>query len=318
MSRVHPSISAPAAPRTCAAVESSSPHGAMRVRIGAGEHRDLVARQTVDQRDLQLIGIGAGLVVVDLHELRGARAADHYARLVERADARGQRLIHHARGIEAVGEHGGEEPRADVGQRIRHASLLDWQFGGQLAISPHASSKHTHSGINDETPHLPCWSRRLARHAGHRADRMAARPDDQHHRAVSGRRRERRDGAPCRPGAAGQARRDRRGGEPPRRQRKIGTTAVLNAAPDGYTLLASAFNHIILNHAVKGVTLRSADGFRDHRPHGARAAADGDGAEAGRKRPLPKLSPPRKPRRTTGPSRSRRSARRAISRPSTS
>jgi tripartite-type tricarboxylate transporter receptor subunit TctC len=34
----------------------------------------------------------------------------------------------------------------------------------------------------------------------------------------------------------------------------IGTTAVFNAAPDGYTLLASAFNHIILNHAVKGVT----------------------------------------------------------------
>jgi tripartite-type tricarboxylate transporter receptor subunit TctC len=33
----------------------------------------------------------------------------------------------------------------------------------------------------------------------------------------------------------------------------IGTTAVLNAPPDGYTLLASAFNHIILNHAVKGV-----------------------------------------------------------------
>ena len=58
----------------------------------------------------------------------------------------------------------------------------------------------------------------------------------------------------------------------------IGTTAVLNAAPDGYTLLASAFNHIILNHAVKGVTFRSADGFRDHRPNGARAAADGDGA----------------------------------------
>jgi tripartite-type tricarboxylate transporter receptor subunit TctC len=34
----------------------------------------------------------------------------------------------------------------------------------------------------------------------------------------------------------------------------IGTTAVLNAAPDGYTLLASAFNHIILNHVVKAVT----------------------------------------------------------------
>src|SRR5690349_9485597 len=34
----------------------------------------------------------------------------------------------------------------------------------------------------------------------------------------------------------------------------IGTTAVLNAAPDGYTLLASAFNHIILNHAVKAAT----------------------------------------------------------------
>jgi len=33
----------------------------------------------------------------------------------------------------------------------------------------------------------------------------------------------------------------------------IGTTAVLNAAPDGYTILASAFNHIIMNHAVKGV-----------------------------------------------------------------
>src|SRR6478672_489918 len=34
----------------------------------------------------------------------------------------------------------------------------------------------------------------------------------------------------------------------------IGTSAVLNAAPDGYTLLASAFNHIILNHVVKAVT----------------------------------------------------------------
>jgi tripartite-type tricarboxylate transporter receptor subunit TctC len=34
----------------------------------------------------------------------------------------------------------------------------------------------------------------------------------------------------------------------------IGTTAVLNAPADGYTLLASAFNHIIMNHAVKGVS----------------------------------------------------------------
>jgi len=34
----------------------------------------------------------------------------------------------------------------------------------------------------------------------------------------------------------------------------IGTTMVLNAAPDGYTLLASAFNHIVMNHVVKGVT----------------------------------------------------------------
>ena len=34
----------------------------------------------------------------------------------------------------------------------------------------------------------------------------------------------------------------------------IGTTAVLQAPPDGYTLLASAFNHIVLNHVVRGVT----------------------------------------------------------------
>jgi tripartite-type tricarboxylate transporter receptor subunit TctC len=34
----------------------------------------------------------------------------------------------------------------------------------------------------------------------------------------------------------------------------IGTTAMLNAPPDGYTLLASTFHHIILNHAVKGAT----------------------------------------------------------------
>ena len=33
MSRVQPSISAPAAPRTCAAVESNSPHGAMRAGL---------------------------------------------------------------------------------------------------------------------------------------------------------------------------------------------------------------------------------------------------------------------------------------------
>lgn len=34
----------------------------------------------------------------------------------------------------------------------------------------------------------------------------------------------------------------------------VGTTAVLRAPPDGYTLLASAFNHIVLNHVVRGVT----------------------------------------------------------------
>jgi tripartite-type tricarboxylate transporter receptor subunit TctC len=34
----------------------------------------------------------------------------------------------------------------------------------------------------------------------------------------------------------------------------IGTFAVFNAPPDGYTLLASAFNHIILNHVVKAVS----------------------------------------------------------------
>src|SRR5207302_2043657 len=39
-----------------------------------------------------------------------------------------------------------------------------------------------------------------------------------------------------------------------RRTFLLGAAATLAAAPDGYTLLASAFNHIILNHAVKGVT----------------------------------------------------------------
>jgi tripartite-type tricarboxylate transporter receptor subunit TctC len=34
----------------------------------------------------------------------------------------------------------------------------------------------------------------------------------------------------------------------------IGTMAVLQAPPDGYTLLASAFNHTIMNHAVRGAT----------------------------------------------------------------
>jgi tripartite-type tricarboxylate transporter receptor subunit TctC len=34
----------------------------------------------------------------------------------------------------------------------------------------------------------------------------------------------------------------------------IGTLAVLQAPPDGYTLLASAFNHTIMNHAVRGAT----------------------------------------------------------------
>ena len=56
-------------------------------------------------------------------------------------------------------------------------------------------------------------------------------------------------GSPGGEGGGGGQRNVRRG-----RQCSIGTTAVLNAAPEGYTLLASAFNHIILNHAVKGVT----------------------------------------------------------------
>ena len=34
----------------------------------------------------------------------------------------------------------------------------------------------------------------------------------------------------------------------------IGTLAVLTAPPDGYTLLASAFNHILLNHVLPNVT----------------------------------------------------------------
>ncbi|WP_201159337.1 Bug family tripartite tricarboxylate transporter substrate binding protein [Rhodoplanes elegans] len=34
----------------------------------------------------------------------------------------------------------------------------------------------------------------------------------------------------------------------------IGTTAVLHSPPDGYTLLASAFNHIVLNLVVSGVS----------------------------------------------------------------
>jgi tripartite-type tricarboxylate transporter receptor subunit TctC len=34
----------------------------------------------------------------------------------------------------------------------------------------------------------------------------------------------------------------------------VGTLAVLQAPPDGYTLLASAFNHTIMNHAVRGAT----------------------------------------------------------------
>lgn len=34
----------------------------------------------------------------------------------------------------------------------------------------------------------------------------------------------------------------------------IGTTAVLNSTPDGYTFLASAFNHIVMNMVVRGVT----------------------------------------------------------------
>jgi tripartite-type tricarboxylate transporter receptor subunit TctC len=34
----------------------------------------------------------------------------------------------------------------------------------------------------------------------------------------------------------------------------IGTSAVLQAKPDGYTLLASAFNHIVLNLVVRGVS----------------------------------------------------------------
>src|ERR1043165_3774513 len=66
----------------------------------------------------------------------------------------------------------------------------------------------------------------------------------------------------------------------------IGTTAVLNAAPDGYTLLASAFNHIILNHAVKGVTF---DPQADFETIGRTARA-----------PLLMVMAPKMPQRTLG------------------
>jgi tripartite-type tricarboxylate transporter receptor subunit TctC len=59
----------------------------------------------------------------------------------------------------------------------------------------------------------------------------------------------------------------------------IGTTAVLNAAPDGYTILASAFNHIIMNHAVKGVSFDPQADFETIGRTAARAAADGDVTE---------------------------------------
>ena len=74
MSRVQPSISAPAAPRTCAAVESNSPHGAMRAGLEQANTGISSLREAVDQRDLQLVGIGARLVMIDFHELRGAGA----------------------------------------------------------------------------------------------------------------------------------------------------------------------------------------------------------------------------------------------------
>ena len=113
----------------------------MRAGIGAGKHRNLVARETVDQRDFQLVRIGARLVVIDLHELRGARAADHHACLVERADARRERLIHRA------GRHRGSRRarrrRGGGGCRRGKRALRvpGWQFSGQLAISRPASSK---------------------------------------------------------------------------------------------------------------------------------------------------------------------------------
>ena len=59
MSRVQPSISAPAAPRTLGGRrEQLAPRRDPR-RIRAGEHRDFVCRQTVDQRDFQLVRIAA-------------------------------------------------------------------------------------------------------------------------------------------------------------------------------------------------------------------------------------------------------------------
>jgi len=91
--------------------------------IGAGEHGDLVGLQAVDECDLKLVRVGAGLVVIDLHEGGGTRATDHDARLVERSDARGQRLMHEADRVEAVGQHGNE-------QLFAHGSEGDGGHGG--------------------------------------------------------------------------------------------------------------------------------------------------------------------------------------------
>src|SRR4029434_5703284 len=66
----------------------------------------------------------------------------------------------------------------------------------------------------------------------------------------------------------------------------IGTTAVLNAAPDGYTILASAVHHIIMNHAVKGV---SSDPQTDFETIGRTARA-----------PLLMVMSPKMPQKTVG------------------
>ena len=68
------------------------------------EDRNVLRIESVHKRDLELIRIVFSRLLVDIHEERRARSADHDEILVERTNVRGQRLIHVSERIQRIGQ----------------------------------------------------------------------------------------------------------------------------------------------------------------------------------------------------------------------
>ncbi len=130
----------PAAPRACAAVDNSSPQGAilcvgpLQASTGTSPWFEIV-----HQRDFDLVGIFAFAHFVGEHVQPGAGASNQHQVFVERTDERLHRLVHQAENVHDIREYGGTQVAKLIGVERVHF-LNDFVTRSRMMITPPRAS----------------------------------------------------------------------------------------------------------------------------------------------------------------------------------